>query len=796
MAETIKGLNIKLGLDTSDLDQKLKDINSELKEEQRDLRAINNSLRYDSTNLDKWREKQAKLNKILETTKKRLEVQNARLEESKKALAVGAISEEQFNKVRRSVEYTTADINKLNNELRKTEENIKRISSIDVERLRKVGSGFSKYVTAPIVAASTALGAIAVKATKTADAIADEASKVNMTVEAFQEWEYVSKMLASDSTQLHKALVKTNTILGDVATGGEKYGTVLSELGLELHELTNISTDEAFELIRSSLSKVEDQALRTTLANQFFGEQLASELNQVLGASSKEIENLREQARELGVVTTEQAEISGRFHDSLDNLKQSVMSLSVAIGVEIVPTMQKMVETIQAKVIPVIRNLTNWWSNLSGTFKRVIVIMLGVVAAIGPVISIVAKAIPLITKLKGAFAGGQILTFIKGISLGKVALIGLIAALAAILLKNEKFRELLKQIIELVKRLLEPIAKLITSLLDKLKPVIDLIIEVINKVIDVVVEIIEGLMPTIESIINILVDILSEVIELVMGLIEEILPVLIILIEAIMEIVEALMPIIEIIIDLVSTIIGQLLNLIRAILEPITRILKIIIQIVGNVIRIVGNLINTILEPLNSILNVLVSIIEVISKVLEVVINVIVTLLEPALKIIFAILEPLLEIVNVFIEVIAMIIEQLAPLLELLIGPLVAQLDFMADIFEALAPLITAVGEIFSSILAPVLEIIYELLEPILWVLEKIIGAFKWIIDNISKIAEGIGGVFQKVGGFFGDLFTGRLFQSNKNTTTNYTAHNNVTVNTTASTFDVNSINKALGGVY
>jgi len=47
--------------------------------------------------------------------------------------------------------------------------------------------------------------------------------------------------------------------------------------------------------------------------------------------------------------------------------------------------------------------------------------------------------------------------------LGKVALIGLIAALAAILLKNEKFRELLKQIIELVKRLLEPIAKLITS---------------------------------------------------------------------------------------------------------------------------------------------------------------------------------------------------------------------------------------------------------------------------------------------------------------------------------------------
>ena len=41
MAETIKGLNIKLGLDTTELEQNLKNITRELREEQKDLKSIN-----------------------------------------------------------------------------------------------------------------------------------------------------------------------------------------------------------------------------------------------------------------------------------------------------------------------------------------------------------------------------------------------------------------------------------------------------------------------------------------------------------------------------------------------------------------------------------------------------------------------------------------------------------------------------------------------------------------------------------------------------------------------------------
>ena len=45
MAEAIKGLNIKLGLDTTELEASIKSLNSDLKEQQKDLAAINKNLK-------------------------------------------------------------------------------------------------------------------------------------------------------------------------------------------------------------------------------------------------------------------------------------------------------------------------------------------------------------------------------------------------------------------------------------------------------------------------------------------------------------------------------------------------------------------------------------------------------------------------------------------------------------------------------------------------------------------------------------------------------------------------------
>ena len=174
MAETVKGLNIKLGLDTTELDKQLTTLNKDLKSQGAELKAINNALRYDSTNVELWRKKQATLNQTLEATKNKLEVQNKRLEEAKKALQIGAISQEEFDKLRRGVMYTEAEVSKLNNELENTGKKITALGNAKWDKLASVGTNLTKYVTAPIIGATTALGAFAVTSMQTADELYDK----------------------------------------------------------------------------------------------------------------------------------------------------------------------------------------------------------------------------------------------------------------------------------------------------------------------------------------------------------------------------------------------------------------------------------------------------------------------------------------------------------------------------------------------------------------------------------------------------------------------------------------------
>jgi len=119
MAETVKGLNIKLPLDDKDLENELNGIKKELKEQNKNLRAIFTNLRYDSSNLDLWKQKQTKLNDILVQTRKKLETQNQELDRAKKAVQVGDMSQEEFNKLKRNVLYTEAEIAKMNGKLEK-----------------------------------------------------------------------------------------------------------------------------------------------------------------------------------------------------------------------------------------------------------------------------------------------------------------------------------------------------------------------------------------------------------------------------------------------------------------------------------------------------------------------------------------------------------------------------------------------------------------------------------------------------------------------------------------------------
>lgn len=554
MAETVRGLNIKLTLDAKDLQNELTNIKANLKEQQKDLKAINTSLRYDSTNLDLWKKKQETLNSILEETKKKLQNQNDQLEKAKKALEIGDISVKEFNQLRRNVEYTEADISKLNNQLEDTTKKINELGNTNLNKLSKVGSNLTKYVTAPILGAVMALTTLSIKSAETADELGDQASKLGMSVEALQQWNYVAKLLAVDNEELQKAFTKTNSLLGDLASDNTSSATeALTKLGITYDDLKGKNVDQAFEIIRNALANLEDETLRVGIANDIFGEKIGTDLQQLLSASSTEIDNFRNECQELGVITEEEVEASAKFNDELDKVKQELQTLGVELAQILLPIMTEFLTYLKDSIIPKISEWANKLANMNDTTKKTILVVIGLVAAIGPAIKIITTIIPIVKGLSTALTATGTSGFFAGagISAATLGIGALIAILIMALTQTETFKDILMELGSILMQILEPIFMIVEAVGEVLMPIIELVMEVIGNLINLLVPLLNVLLLPIKAVLD-----------------------------AVGKILEAFMPLFTMLAEIIQRVIAPVLEVLYAVLKPILDILNAIIECV------------------------------------------------------------------------------------------------------------------------------------------------------------------------------------------------------------------------
>jgi hypothetical protein len=666
LAETVSGLNIKLSLDGRDLENELKEINKDLKGQQKDLQAINQKLKYDSSNVTLWRDKQAKLNDVLEATRKKLDTQNQELIKAKEAVKIGKMSEDEYRKLQRNVAYTEAEVSKLNHQLNDTKKKIVDLGNANFKNIEKLGGTLTKSITLPVLGAISALTALSIKSATTADEIGDTAQKLGLTAEQLQEWNYVAQISGSSTESLSKAFIRVNGILGDIATGnGDKFADSLALIGLTVDDLKGKNADQAFELIRSSLAKVEDASLRVGLANEFFGEKIGTEILPVLSSETEAILNLRNEAQSLGIVTNEQAQIAGQFTDALDQTKQALSSLAIDISIQVLPILQSLLKKVREEIIPVIKNWVQWWADLDSGTKTIILTIGGLLTALGPVLTLIGKVGPILniasTALRsigssGFFAGA-------GLNFATLGIGALIALIAIALFESEEFRALLTQLGETLIQLLPPIMAVVDSLVTALTPVMEALIELVVMLVDALVPIIEALLPPLIPIIMLIADVLT-------------------------------------------------------MLAPL-------IEVIGNVLS---------------------------------------AILIPAIKVLKAVLEPILMIVQKIIE-------------------------FLSKVFEWIGDLPSKVGEV-AGLVGKVAGNVADNVG------NFVSGIADGVGDFVGNAVNAVGGVFGKIGGFFGNAFNLKQNQSNQtnNTSSNTATTNNITINTTSPTFDIDSINRALGG--
>ena len=162
------------------------------------------------------------------------------------------------------------------------------------------------------------------------DSIDKGSQKLGLSTDAYQEWDFILQHSGSSIDALRTPLLE----LSQAATNGSDAFTAL---GISQEEAASMSREDLFNATVTALQGVEDETERSRLATELFGKG-AAELGPLLNTSADDIDAMKQQAHDLGIVMSEEdVKASAAFQDSLQNMSQSFRGLKNNLLAEFMP---------------------------------------------------------------------------------------------------------------------------------------------------------------------------------------------------------------------------------------------------------------------------------------------------------------------------------------------------------------------------------------------------------------------------------------------------------------------------
>ena len=269
MAVSYKGLIIKFGGDTTNLQAALKTIQTETRKTNADLREINNSLKFNPGNTELLEQKVRALNKAYDDTKAKLDAYKDAMAtlEDKKQRGEQLTEEEsrQYDSLYRNIQKCEGQLETFNEDLKKTAteaeasktniyefgqelENNRDKFELIGQKMQGVGDAATKYVTVPLAGIGVAAGKAAVDmdtamtgVRKTVDGTAEDYENLKNAALEFSQTNAVSATQLLDIEALGAQLGYTLDVMSNGKTEVQEFGEVVS--GLEI--ATNMDAEQA-----------------------------------------------------------------------------------------------------------------------------------------------------------------------------------------------------------------------------------------------------------------------------------------------------------------------------------------------------------------------------------------------------------------------------------------------------------------------------------------------------------------------------------------------------------------------
>ena len=380
MAEKIRGITIEIDGDTTGLSKSLKDVDKSLKSTQNQLKDVNKLLKLDPKNTELLKQKQELLAKASEQAKEKIgNLQKVQAELGERT----AENAQQYDAVQREIIATQKAQEDYDRQLQEMTphvatfgEKMQGVSDKAAEMANK-----TKVLSAAAAGMGAALLTNAVKSAAAADDLATLSAQTGLTVEEIQKMQYASKLVDVSVDDMTGSLKKLTQQMGKDADIFDKLGVSIRDENGEMRDATDVWYDSL-----AALSQVQNETERDTLSMELFGKSAAS-LTGIIDDGGQAMKDLGQEAEDLGLIMSGDAVQSAvEFNNQMDLMKERVsmafMEMGSSLATELVPMLEKLVE--------VVTTVVTWFSDLDGTTQTVILTVLGLVAAISPVLGMIS----------------------------------------------------------------------------------------------------------------------------------------------------------------------------------------------------------------------------------------------------------------------------------------------------------------------------------------------------------------------------------------------------------------------
>lgn len=201
-----------------------------------------------------------------------------------------------------------------------------------------------KLAVGVAVGLTAALAGVIATTAQAGDHAAKTAQQIGMTAEELQEYEKAARLAGARGRELEVGFRTMARNVRDAAMGQGEAKEALGKLRIQMREgngeLRGMS--DIFEQIADRIAGTTNETEKVALASEIFGRS-GAKLLPLLNQGAAGIRRMRQEARDLGIVMSEEAtKASEEFTDRLGDATDIVVGLKRQIGIGLMPTFTRM----------------------------------------------------------------------------------------------------------------------------------------------------------------------------------------------------------------------------------------------------------------------------------------------------------------------------------------------------------------------------------------------------------------------------------------------------------------------